>query len=102
MKRFDVFTLKRNKSILALNIQADLFDDLSTTIILPLYPTPKYKNEFVKRLRPFVMINDQEYILGTTNMASISKSNLDKYVTNLENKYRDTIVDSLDFLFQGF
>jgi len=102
MKRFDVYTLKGNSSVLIVNIQADLFNDLATRIIIPLIPLSKNKKEAIEKLKPIITLKNKGYILATTDISAITKNSFDKFVVNIEDDYRDIITESVDFALQGF
>lgn len=53
------------------------------------------------RLKPLVSVAGVEYRLITTDMAAVPASELAECVANLEDQ-RQTIIDAVDFLLQGF
>lgn len=55
----------------------------------------------MKRLQPVLPVGGHDYVLVTTEMVSISVSDLGDRVASLADQH-SVIVDALDFLFQGF
>lgn len=102
MARFDVYTYNNLAVPLVLDVQANLLSDLNTRAVIPLTPKKSAGDEIVPKLKPVIEINGTSYILMTTDLATIPKMSMLEFVTNVEDEYRQVIVDSLDFLFQGF
>lgn len=102
MARFDIIKLGGYPFEFALDVQADLLSHYNTRVIIPLIPTAHMGEEFERKLKPKIMIDDTEYLLSPTDIASIPISEINKTVMNIEKEYRDCITESLDFLFQGF
>ena len=102
MARFDVFEFDNQSVPLVLDAQADLLADLNTRVVIPLSPSSVSMNEALPRLKPVIEINDDRYVLLTTDIGTILKTALGARVANIENTHRQEIVDALDFLFQGF
>lgn len=102
MSRFDVFEFASENVPYVLQVQADLFSDLSTVVVVPLLPDAKNKKEKLGELTPVFLINDKKYVMQTANIGTIQKSSLGSKIVNLEGEYRQQIVQALDFLFQGF
>ncbi len=101
MRRFDVFELKESGHPYVMNVQADILSDLKTCIIIPLIPLRLYNEAPYPRLIPLLPVEGEECALMTLNMGAQRKSSLGTYVTNLES-HRHIIVDSIDFLLQGY
>lgn len=101
MARFDVYGLKNNPRILVVDIQAELFSDLRTRVVVPLVPYSQAKNESMIKLKPILEFNQKKYVLMTTELGAVSTKDLDDCGGNLE-KHRIQIIEALDFLFQGF
>jgi toxin CcdB len=103
MARFDVYTLPNTKIPYVLDVQADILSDLSTRVVVPLFLAESDQREsFHKRLKPSFLIEKKLYNMMTTEIVTVPKKTLGKKVANLEDKYRHTIIDALDFLLQGF
>lgn len=102
MARFDVFELRDVQSVLALDVQADLFDDLRTTIIVPLRPLSLYKQSVNQRINPRLLVQGEDYVMFTTDLGVIPRQRLGRRVANVETDYRDTITAAIDFLLTGF
>lgn len=98
MPQFDVYDLSGD-SVLVVDIQSDLLDPLNTRVVIPLLPeggtlTP------AKRLNPIFKIENENRILGTQFLASVSVSELRTPITSLA-EARDEITAALDMLYQG-
>ena len=65
-------------------------------------PEKDAKREIVPKLKPVIQINGLNYILMTTDIGALPRKTLGKNIVNIEGKYRQEIIESLDFLFQGF
>ena len=102
MARFDVYKYNSKTVPLVVDVQADLLTDLNSCVVIPLVPEAKAKKEPLPRLKPIIQINGKNYILITTDIGTITRDSLGKRVTNIEDPYRQTITEALDFLFQGF
>lgn len=102
MARFDVFEFNGHDVPFVLQVQADLFSDLSTVVVVPLLPEAKNRKMILGHLTPVVRINGEKYIMQTANIGTIMRASTGKSVANLEEEYRQEIVQALDFLLQGF
>ncbi len=100
MAKFDVYKFG-NKSILLLDVQADILRDLETRIVIPLRIYSKVPGESQSRLKPVLNIQGQDYILLTSELATVLKKDLSNPICNIEG-YHLEILTALDFLFQGF
>jgi toxin CcdB len=85
-----------------LDVQANLLSELNTCVVIPLASETLTKSEAAVRLKPVIQIASKNYILMTTDLAAISRKSLGKHIANLEEQHRQDIIESLDFLFQGF
>ena len=102
MARFDVYEMKRQADVpLVVDVQADLLEGLRTRVVVPLLPLADAEHEVAVRLKPVIDIVSEPYVLITTDLSAIPISALGERVTSVE-RDRQTIVDALDFLFQGF
>jgi toxin CcdB len=99
MARFHVYRLKSG-NILAVDLQANLLDDLPSRVMVPLYPVREL-GWSISRLNPRFPIEGETYVMATQRMASIPTAELGKAVADLSWK-SDVIVGAMDFLFQGF
>ena len=102
MARFDVYALGRDDVPYVLEVQADLLSDLASVAVIPLMPSAVAKAEAMRKLKPEIIINGKNYRMITTDIGVLRRSSLGKPIANVEEQYRDAIVDALDFLFQGF
>lgn len=102
MARFDVYSYPGKSVDLVLDIQANLLSGLNTCIVIPLVRTTLVKEEFLTQLKPAIQIHNENYLLMTTDMAALPRKSLGTWITNIENGYRQEIIDAIDFLFQGF
>ncbi len=87
---------------MVVDVQADLLSDLASRVVVPLVPEQKAKHEKLPQLKPLIRVGDADYVLMTTDIGVLPKSQLGAHVTNIEDKHRDDITAALDFLFQGF
>lgn len=101
MARFDVYKFSEETPYIV-DVQADLHSELSTCTVVPFVPEKMAQKEFLPKLNPKITFKGVEHVFITAQLASIPRSALDDKVGNLENEHRQTIVDALDFLFQGF
>lgn len=100
MARFDVFAF--SKSIpFVLDVQADLLSGLNTRVVVPLLPVAQSGTEVLERLKPLITIKGQDYVLMTTDIATLPVSRLGVRIESIEQN-RQRVIDALDFLFQGF
>lgn len=102
MARFDVFEFSGEAVNYVLQIQANLFADFSTVVVVPLLPLAKNEKEILGELTPVFLIQGDKYLMQTANIGTIKKSTMGKHIANLEGEYRIEIVKAVDFLFQGF
>lgn len=100
MSRFDVYKYDGMVPLL-MDIQADLLSDLKTRVVIPLMPESKAREEAAARLKPIIKVDGKKYILMTTDIGTVRLADLGIHVTNIEDQ-RQTIVDAVDFLLQGF
>ncbi|MBT9098587.1 CcdB family protein [Methylovulum psychrotolerans] len=104
MAQFDVYENKNPKTKrlmpFLLDAQNDLLSGLATTLIIPLCLATEAKPLAMARLTPLLMINGEDYLLLTPQLAGISKQGLGNAVANLA-AYRDDIIGALDFLVTG-
>lgn len=99
MARYDVFPNPTGSGFL-LEVQADLLDELSTRVVVPLVPYAD-KLKVVRRLNPVFTIDGKQYAMFTHLIATVPAIRLAEPRTNLLS-HHDQIVEALDMLFQGF
>lgn len=99
MARFSAYRMT-SSHILALNLQADILDDLKTRIIAPLYPVSEL-SWTMSRLNPRFTINSETYVMATQRMVAVPVHEMGEFVIDLS-KHSDAIIAATDFLFQGF
>ena len=100
MARFDVYQHTK-RAPLILDLQADLLADLKTRAVVPLLAFAQAKDEKIPRLMPVLRIQGKSYMMMTPDIGSIKVSDLGKLVENIEPQ-RQSIIEAVDFLFQGF
>jgi len=100
MARFDVYCYSKSVPLI-IDVQADLLADLKTRVVIPLLPYAQAKQELLPKLKPLIKVKGKNYILMTTDIGVLRVSDLKDSIDNVEDQ-RQTIVDALDFLFQGF
>lgn len=101
MARFDVYRPTTKKSVLVLDVQADLLSNLDTRVIIPLKPWKGRQGTAIARLLPIVQVCGKNHQLMTARIGAIHASDLTTPVDNLEDQ-RTTIIGAIDFLLQGF
>ena len=101
MAQFDVYkNLNENNNKIIpylIDVQHEIVGNLSTKVVIPLSTVEK-ENKFIA---PAFVINNQNVILLTTQIAAISTNFIGTKVCSLEHK-RDEILSSIDFLITGF
>ena len=99
MARFHVYRL-RSGNVLAIDLQANLLDDLPSRVMVPLHPVQELSWS-ISRLNPRFSIEGEAYVMATQRMASIPTTELGSDIADLTAD-SDRIVAAVDFLFQGF
>ncbi|MBX5152048.1 CcdB family protein [Rhizobium lentis] len=99
MPRFHVYRLKSGNA-LAVDLQANLLDDLPSRVMVPLHPVQEL-TWTISRLNPRFLIENEPYVMATQRMASVPTSEIGEAITDLSGK-SDAIIGAMDFLFQGF
>ncbi len=101
MAQFDVYknpNKKSNKEIpFLLDIQSDILKDLKTKVVVPLILNTKA----ITHLNPIFTIEDEQVMMSTAELASISMDNIGEKVCNIEDK-RTNIINAIDFMITGF
>jgi mRNA-degrading endonuclease toxin of MazEF toxin-antitoxin module len=99
MKRFDVCPVgKTARSRLVVVLQHESLDDLTTTIVAPLFKQGEYR--VVAGLTPVVSLGRQRLIVAVDRLASMPKRHLGKPVGNVSTAHFD-LVRAVDFLISG-
>ncbi|MCK4946292.1 MAG: CcdB family protein [Alphaproteobacteria bacterium] len=80
---------------------ADLLADFKTRVVIPLLPYAQVKQELLPKLKPIIKVKGENYSLMMTDIGVLRVSDLKNSINNVEDQ-RQTIVDALNFLFQGF
>lgn len=83
-----------------LNVQNDLLEDLSTRVVVPLYPAAAMKGKALRTLTPVFEIDGKSYAMMTPQIAGIAKPSLGAVVADLSAN-RDEIVAAIDLLVTG-
>ncbi|MGO7673988.1 CcdB family protein [Rhizobium ruizarguesonis] len=99
MARFQVYRLKSG-NLLAIDLQANLLDDLPSRVMVPLHPVQELSWS-ISRLNPRFTIEGETYVMATQRMASVPTLEIGKVVADLTAD-SDRIIAAVDFLFQGF
>ena len=102
MARFDVYAFNAPNVPFVVDVQADFLDPLNTRLVIPLNPKESYGGRPLDRLHPTITLDGTDYLLMTTDMATLPTAKLGERLDNLEDDYRLTITDAIDFLLQGF
>lgn len=84
-----------------LELQADLFGELPTTVVAPLGLPNVIDQIPVLRLNPTVTVAGERYVVMTQELAAIKRRLLKSPVANLSSQ-REEILAAIDFLFTGF
>tara|TARA_R110000868_G_scaffold245611_1_gene502128 strand:+ start:423 stop:680 length:258 start_codon:yes stop_codon:yes gene_type:complete len=83
------------------DVQAEILGDLASRIVIPLRIVEQAEEPPLPRLKPVLVIDDQAYLLLTTDIGAQPLHWLGKPVGNIS-EHRDEIISAMDFLFQGF
>jgi toxin CcdB len=104
MAQFDVYenpNPKTNQSIpYLLDVQADLFDNLATRVVVPLIAVSAM-GKAAKHLNPQFKIKRTSVVMSTAELAGVNVHILGQKVCSLK-EMRNEIIAALDFLFTGF
>lgn len=83
-----------------LDVQADLFDNLATRVVVPLI-TVSAMGKAAEHLNPQFTINRTSVVMSTAELAGVNLHVLGRKVCSLKEQ-RNEIIAALDFLFTGF
>ena len=103
MAQYDVFTLNAGQTnfLYVVDVQHDFLKDIGSRIVVPLISKSLYQSEFIERLNPEFIIQDQKCILSPASVAAVPTRQLDDYVCSLKEDALK-ITAALDFVFHGF
>ena len=105
MARFDVYPNPGQSAAgtpYLLEVQSDLLDGLSTTVVVPLCRENAFaKIKLPMRLTPALRINGENFLMETPKLAAVPRKMLKNPITNLIAE-QSSISNALDFLFQGY
>jgi toxin CcdB len=104
MAQFDVYQnpnpASKKHTPYLLDVQNDLFDALTTRVVVPLLSDKSMRAPATK-LNPALNINGKVVYMSTAEIAGVPQSAIGKYVCSLSVK-RSEIINALDFLISGF
>ncbi len=83
------------------DVQTEMLGDLASRIVIPLRIVEQAEEPPLPRLKPILVIDDQAYLLLTTDIGAQPLHWLGKPVGNIS-EHRDEIISAMDFLLQGF
>lgn len=105
MARFDVYPNKGSHAETTpylLDVQSDLLQGLETRVVIPLRRRECFPTDHIpERLMPVFKIESADYLMETPKLAAVPLRILKNPVTNLADS-QTTIINALDFLFQGY
>lgn len=99
MARFHVHRIGNDGS-LALDVQSDLLDGLTTRVVVPLAPVGDV-SALMPRLNPRLAIDGQTFAMLSQFITTAQVSAIGPSITDLSHR-SDEITAATDFLFQGF
>ena len=82
-----------------LTLQSDLLADLATVVVAPLVRREDF-GQPANILNPEFVIEGQDVVLSTAELAGISRRELGEPVESLA-EHRDTVIAALDLVFTG-
>ena len=80
------------------DVQNDFFDELNSTIVIPLSAINTLNQTNAKKLCPVIELDGKQFVLLTHQMTAIPKSLLKNKVMTLKD-FRYEILGAIDFLF---
>jgi len=105
MSQFAVYRNRNPRSRAAfpllLDVQSSLLEDLQTRVVIPLSKAAALTKNPVSGLTPVVELQGERYVLVTSQLAGIARSELGPVAGSLASE-RDRILGALDFLLTGF
>jgi toxin CcdB len=104
MAQFDVYENRNSETKQSipylLDVQADLFDNLTTRVVVPLI-TVAAMGKAATYLNPQFTIKRTSVVMSTAELAGVNLHILGEKVCSLQ-EHRQEIIAALDFLFTGF
>ena len=104
MAQFDVFrnpsTTTREHYPYLVDIQSPYLDELATRIVIPLGRAELFRNTAMQGLTPEVVFHDENLLLLTPQISSISKKQLKDPIGSISH-LRDALTNALDFAIFG-
>jgi toxin CcdB len=104
MSQFDVYINPSKKSREAypyiIDIQNALISDIATRIVIPLGRLKHFRNEKMDGLTPVVEYENEQFVLLTPQISSMSVKLLKNPVGSVES-LRDEIIAAIDFAITG-
>ncbi len=101
MTQFTIYQNKNSQSKkeypLLLDIQTNLLNSLQTTVVVPLKKFDANKDKILTQLTPTFIIEGEDYLMLTPQLAGIQRKELGKAITDIEYA-RTEILNALDFL----
>ncbi len=105
MAQYAIYRNRKSRSSAAypllLDVQADLFEDLETRVVVPLCGAPALREFPLAYLTPTVTFDGKAYALMTPQLAGIARADLGPHMGNVVEQGR-AITAALDFLLRGF
>lgn len=103
MARFDVYRnsnkARREAFPYLLDVQADLFADLSTRVVVPLMPRSAVRAPMT-RLNPVFTLEGRSLVMATTDIAGVPLAVLGAKVGSFT-RHAATVLGAIDFLLTG-
>ena len=104
MSQFDVYINPSKKSREAypyiIDIQNALISDIATRIVIPLGRLKHFRNEKMDGLTPVVEYENEQFVLLTPQISSMSVKLLKNPIGSVES-LRDEIIAAIDFAITG-
>lgn len=104
MAQFDVYINPSKNSRKTypyiIDIQNALISDIATRVVIPLGKLSHFKNEKMDGLTPAIEYENEQYILLTPQISSMSSNLLKTPVGSVES-LRDKIIAAIDFAITG-
>ena len=99
MAQFDLYKNPRASKTypLVVDVQAELFAQLESRVVVPLSPRDRYPAPVLARAMPLVSVDGEDYALVVPAMAAIARNTLGKPVGSLA-RHRTDILAALDLL----
>ena len=101
MAQFDVYrngdAKSKDRIPYLLDIQNDLFSELSTRVVLPLVS----KSDLLHKLNIEITVRNQKLVISTQEMSAVSVNMLEDKAFSLEDEAQE-IMESVNFLLMGF